>query len=56
MAIVGKCSGTVTIEVCLKFEHAVFVKIKYFLFRSVYAKNQAFFTNRKHAPNEYIFL
>ncbi len=39
MTMVDQWSGTVTIEVYLKFEMAVFVKIKYFLFRSVWAKN-----------------
>jgi hypothetical protein len=39
MAMVEYWSGTVTIEVSLKFELAVFVKRAYFLFRSVWAKN-----------------
>jgi hypothetical protein len=32
MAMVEKWSGTMTIEVCLNFELAVFVKITYFPF------------------------
>ncbi len=43
MAIVELLSGTVTIEVFLKFELAVYVNIKYFLFQSVWAKNKAIF-------------
>jgi hypothetical protein len=39
MALVVEWSGTVTIDVCLKFELGVFVKITHFLFRSVWAKN-----------------
>jgi hypothetical protein len=47
MAIVELWSGTMTIEVCLKIELAVFVKITYFLFRSVWAKTRQFLTNRE---------
>jgi hypothetical protein len=43
MAIVELWPWTVTIEVYLKFEPTVFVKVKYFLFRSVGAKSWACF-------------
>ncbi len=39
MAIVELWSGTMTFEVCLTIELAVFVKITYFLFQSVWVKN-----------------
>ncbi len=42
-----------TIEAYLKSKLAVFVKIKYFLFRSVWAKGNSL-TNREHAPKGYI--
>ncbi len=39
-------SSTVTIEVSLTFEHAFFIFKKYFLFRSIKAKNRLFFLEK----------